>query len=190
MKKINLLFFILLSFVLGSVAQSGNSNLPPVDKSPMDMSYCPNNYPSLRIQDKANEPLVARVIYSRPQKSGRVIFGGLVEYGKVWRLGANEATEIEFFKHVRIGGKKIARGRYTLYALVNETSWTLIVNKETDIWGAFKYDIKKDVVRVEVPVQKNDEIIESLAMAFEKTITGADLVIAWDNVKVLLPIIF
>ena len=65
----------------------------------------------------------ARVIYGRPQKAGRPFFGpgGLVDYGQVWRLGANEATEIEFFESVRIGGKKIAKGRYTLYAVVNET---------------------------------------------------------------------
>ena len=148
------------------------------------MSYYPGNFPVLKIQDKITEPLVCRVVYSRPQKEGRIIFGGLVEYGKVWRLGANEATEIEFFKHVRIGGKKISRGRYTLYALVNENSWTIIVNKETDTWGAFKYNPLKDVVRVEVPVQKTDSIVESLALVFEKTTTGINLVVAWDMLKV------
>ena len=156
----------------------------------MDMSYYPTNYPVQKMQDKITEPLVARVIYSRPQKSGRAIFGDLVKYGEVWRLGANEATEVEFFKTVRIGGKKVSRGRYTLYALVNETSWTIIVNKETDIWGAFKYDIKKDLVRVTVPVQKTDAVIESLVMAFDKTTAGCNLVIAWDNVKASLPITF
>lgn len=190
MKKINTAFFALLFFTVSLPAQSGNNNLPPLDKSPMDMSYYPDNFPMLKIQDKITEPLVARVIYSRPQKSGRVIFGGLVEYGMVWRLGANEATEIEFFKPVRIGGKKIPKGRYTLYALVNENSWTFIVNKETDIWGAFKYDAKKDICRIEVPVQKTDELVEVLAMVFEKTSGGADLVIAWDNVKAALPINF
>src|SRR6476620_3840718 len=84
-------------------AQLNSSNLPPLDKSPMDMSYYPVNYPILKIQDKATEPLLARVIYGRPQKNGRVIFGELVEYGKIWRLGANEATEIEFYKDVKIG---------------------------------------------------------------------------------------
>lgn len=152
------------------------------------MSYYPSNYPVLKIQDKLTEPLVARVVYSRPQKAGRVIFGGLVKYGEVWRLGANEATELELFKHARIGGKRVAKGRYTLYAIVNENSWTIIVNKETDTWGAFKYDAKKDIVRVNVPVQKISEPVESLAMAFEKTSTGFSLVIAWDTVKVAMPI--
>lgn len=154
------------------------------------MSYYPANYPVLKIQDKITEPVVARVIYSRPQKSGRVIFGGLVKYGEVWRVGANEATEIEFYKHVKIGGKKIARGRYTLYAIVSDSSWTFIINKETDTWGSFKYDIKKDVVRVEVPVQKADAVIESLAMQFEKTNSGCNLIVAWDTIKVSLPVTF
>jgi Protein of unknown function (DUF2911) len=108
----------------------------------------------------------------------------------LWRMGANEATEIEFFKHVRIGGKKIPRGRYTLYALVNETSWTIIINKETDTWGSFKYDPKKDFAKVEVPVQKTDAIIESLSMMFEKTSNGCNLTIVWDNTKVSLPVTF
>jgi Protein of unknown function (DUF2911) len=187
MKKIILSFITLLSAV-GVFAQSGS--LPPLDKSPMDMSYYPANYPLLKINDKITEPLTARVIYSRPQKAGRTLFGELVEYGKVWRMGANEATEIEFYKPVKIGGKKIAKGRYTLYAIVNETSWTIIVNKDTDIWGAFKYDPKKDIVRVEVPVQKNNEIVEALTMAFENATSGIRLIIAWDMVKVALPIYF
>jgi hypothetical protein len=185
MKKLTITLLI-LSFTLISAAQAGNA--PALDKSPMDMSYYPLNYPVLKIQDKITEPLIARVIYSRPQKAGRLIFGGLVKYGEVWRLGANEATEIEFFKNVRIGGKKIARGRYTLYAIASETSWTIIINKDTDTWGAFKYDPKKDVARIEVPVQKNNEFIENLAMFFEKNNTVIQLVFAWDLVKVALPI--
>jgi len=184
-KKITL--FVSLLFAGTLLAQT---SLPALDKSPMDISYYPNNYPVLKIQDKANEPLVARVVYSRPQKAGRIIFGGLVEYGKVWRTGANEATEIEFFRQVRIGGKKIGKGRYTLYALINETSWTIIINKDTDTWGAFKYNPKRDVTRIEVPVLKNNDAVESLAMVFEKTITGINLIIAWDMVKVALPITF
>jgi hypothetical protein len=153
----------------------------------LDISYFPVNYPVLKIQDKVSEPLEARVIYSRPQKAGRPIFGGLVKFGELWRMGANEATEIEFFKPVRIGGKRVAKGRYTLYAIVNETSWTIIINKDTDTWGAFKYNPKKDVVRTMVTIQKSDSMLESLAMNFEKTATGFNLLIGWDNVKVAVP---
>ncbi|MCZ2458457.1 MAG: DUF2911 domain-containing protein [Chitinophagales bacterium] len=185
-------FFFLMLFVLatGYVFAQQEQSIPPLDKSPMDMSYFPNNYPLQKIQGKATEPLLARVIYSRPQKSGRVIFGDLVEYGKVWRLGANEATELELFKHARIGDKKIPKGRYTLYAIPYENKWTIIVNKETDVWGAFKYDPKKDIVRVDVPVEKINDMVDAFTMSFEKRTDGANLVIVWDRIKATLPIIF
>ena len=64
----------------------------------------------------------------------------------------------------------------------------MILNKDTDIWGAFKYDAKKDIVRTDVPVQKTDETVESMSMWFEKTSSGISLVIAWEQVKVSLPI--
>ncbi len=124
MKKIIIaLGFVILTHSL--MAQTSVSSVavkaPALDKSPMDMAYFPNNYPVLKIQDKISAPLIARVIYSRPQKSGRTVFGELVEFGKVWRLGANEATEIEFFRDVRIGNKKILKGKYTMYHIAVAT---------------------------------------------------------------------
>lgn len=184
--------FLLLLIIIFSSApvMYAQTKLPALDKSPMDMSYYPAGYPVLKIQDKITGPLVARVIFSRPQKNGRIIFGELLEYGKVWRLGANEATEIEFFKDVKINNSKIKKGRYTLYSIPYADKWTLIINKETDTWGSFKYDSKKDLLRVDVSVQKQTEIAEEFVMVFDKTLTGADLVIVWDDIKLNLPIIF
>jgi hypothetical protein len=181
-------FSSVIAAIFFSMATVAQSSLPAVDKSPMDISYYPNNYPVLKIQDKATEPLMTRVVYSRPRKEGRTIFGGLVEYGQVWRLGANEATELEFYRPVNIGGKKVAKGRYTLYAIVNENSWTFIINKETDTWGSFKYNAAKDVVRVNVPVQKIPETVEALSMSFEKVNGNINLIVAWENVKTSLPV--
>lgn len=186
MKKI-FFAFAFAGFVFTASAQNG-MKMPPVDKSPMDMAYFPVNYPVLKIQDKATEPLLARVIYSRPQKAGRTTFGELVEYNSVWRLGANEATEIEFYRDVKIGGKKVPKGKYTLYAIANPSEWTVIVNKDTDTWGAFKYNEKKDVLRTTVPVQKGDAPVEAFTMTFEKAVGGANLLMAWDEVRVVLPI--
>ena len=182
--------FILVVFAFFITAAGAQTKFPPIDKSPMDMSYCPNGYPVLKIQDKITDPLVARVIFSRPQKNGRMIFGELLEYGKVWRLGANEATEIEFFQTVRINDKKIKKGRYTLYCIPYADKWTLIVNKETDTWGSFKYDEKKDYVRIDVPVMKQPDILDAFVMAFEKSTTGSNLLIAWDDIKVSVPIVY
>ena len=184
-------FLLIVSICCFSICTgTAQTKLPPVDKSPMDMSYYPNSYPVLKIQDKATEPLMTRVIYSRPQKNGRVIFGDLLEYGKVWRLGANEATEIEFYQNAKINNIKIKKGRYTLYCIPYTDKWTFIVNKETDTWGSFKYDAKKDIVRMDVPIQKQTEMTEEFVMAFEKAAMGTNLIVAWEDVKVSLPIIF
>ena len=191
--------FLFLGFASKAQTQSINTSaitsvqqptkVPALDKSPMDMSYFPADYPILKTQNKATTPPIARVIYSRPQKDNRVIFGQLVEYGKVWRLGANEATEIEFFKDVTIGGKKVLKGRYTLYAIPTETKWTIIFNKDTDTWGAFVYDDKKDVLRTDVSVQPLATPVDAFSMSFNKNDKGMDLFIAWDNASVTLPII-
>jgi hypothetical protein len=175
--------------MLGSVALQAQTPLPPLDKSPMDMSYYPVNYPILKIQHKADAPLIARVIYGRPQKNNRVIFGDLVPYHSVWRLGANEATEIEFFRDVKIGNKKVPKGEYTLYAIPDTSEWTLILNKETDTWGAFDYDAKKDLLRVNVPVKKMSEIADVLTICFEgKEKNNTELCMTWDDRQALLPI--
>ena len=163
--------------------------VPALDKSPMDMSYFPSDYPILKTQNKVTTPPIARVVYSRPQKDNRAIFGQLVEYNKVWRLGANEATEIEFFKDVTIADKKVSKGRYTLYAVPTESKWTIILNKDTDTWGAFVYDEKKDILRTDVPVQSLTTPVEVFSMNFNKTDKGMDLFIGWDNVSVSLPIL-
>ena len=184
-----LLTIALLALGLQPSAQMNSTKLPSLDKSPMDISYYPTNYPILKIQDKLTEPLVMRLIYSRPQLNGRKAFGELREMGKIWRLGANEATEIEFFKDVKIDGRKIKKGRYTVYAIPFADLWTIILNKETDTWGDFKYDQSKDVIRVNVTADKN-EITEAHTMIFEKSSGGANLLIYWDDVKVTLPISF
>ncbi len=189
----NFLFTLLLAtFAIFASAQTQVATkikLPALDKSPMDIAYYPNNFPVLKIQDKATEPLVARVIYSRPQKDNRIVFGELIEYNSIWRLGANEATEIELFRDVKVGGKKLLKGRYTLYAIPTATQWTIIFNKDTDIWGAFKYDAKKDALRVDVPVTKLTDVVEAFTINFNKTSSGAELQISWDDVSILLPLV-
>jgi hypothetical protein len=185
MKKI----VVIAGLLMGTFLTNAQSKSPNLDSSPLDISYYPIDYPVLKIQDKATEPLIARVVYSRPQKKGRKLFGDLVTYGQIWRLGANEATELEFFQDVKIDNKKIKKGRYTLYALVDEDKWTLIINKETDTWGAFRYDSTKDVLRTTVPVEKQSNITESFSIAFQKVKKndkGTDMVITWDDLLVRL----
>lgn len=162
--------------------------VPALDQSGMDMSYYPVNYPILKIQDKVTEPLVARIMYSRPQKNGRTVFGQLVEFDAVWRMGANEATEIEFYKDVLFLGKLVPKGRYTLYSIPGLAKWTVIINKDTDTWGSFIYDQKKDVVRVEVLAEKIPETIEYFSLYFEKASNGFNMIAAWENIMISVPI--
>src|ERR1700712_1571650 len=149
-----------LCFLVASSSAFSQDSIPPLDKSPMDMSYLPVNYPVLRVQHQATDPLIARVIYGRPQRNNRKIFGDLVPYKSVWRLGANEATEIEFFRDVKINGKKLPKGRYTIYAIPDSSQWTMILNKDTDTWGAFGYDQRKDFLRQDIPVRKRKDAVD------------------------------
>jgi Protein of unknown function (DUF2911) len=157
-----------------------------LDKSPMDMSYSPNAFPIMKFQGKAAGTPNARVVYSRPQKRGRSIFGGEVRFNEIWRMGANENTEIEFFKDATFGGKKIAKGRYTIFCIPAADSWTIIVNKDADNWGNFNYNVKKDVARFSVPVQKTDPV-ENFTMYFDAV---NNLLIMWDDVKIAIPVSF
>ena len=181
-------FFVMAVLFLGNAQAQPNTSIPSIDKSPMDMSTYPAGYPLLKIQDKIAEPLVARVIYSRPLKSNRTIFGSLLEYNTVWRFGANENTEIEFFKDVTINKTKIKKGKYSLFAIPTLDKWTIIFNKDLNTWGSFKYDAGKDVLRVNVPVQKTTEIAEAFYIYLEKIQNGFSLNAGWDDVKISLPI--
>ncbi len=184
MKKIVL---VLAITALGLVA-TAQQKPTELDKSPMDMSYWPKDYPILKMSGKSKDIPTARILYGRPQKNGRDIFGGINKYNEIWRLGANEATEIEFFKNVKIADKPVAKGRYTLFCIPQENKWTIIISKDNFSWGSFTYDAKKDLLRTDITIEKNPETVEALTMYFEETKKGANLIIMWDDIKAALPI--
>lgn len=161
----------------------------PIDVSPMDMSYFPVDYPKLKMAGDIGTPPVIRLIYSRPHLQGRKLFQNLLKYGEPWRLGANEATEIEFYRNVSIQGKKISAGRYVLYSIPEENKWTIVLNTNIDTWG-LKIDASKDIQRFEIPIAHNNPRLEYLTMIFERTNFGAELIIGWDDVLGRLPIEF
>jgi hypothetical protein len=166
-----------------------------VDKSPMDVSYYPVNFPTLLMSGATIDSLVARVFYSRPQKNGRKIFGNepppkyVQQYGTYWRLGANESTEIEFFKPVSINDKKIPKGRYSMYCIPYETKWVIVLNTNLYSWGLHA-DTAKDFAKIEIPAQKLNRDIEFFTMAFEQAPGGANLIMAWDDIKATLRVTF
>ena len=152
----------------------------PVDVSPMDMSYWPADYPKLHMAGQLKTPPLARVIYSRPQLQGRKIFPEILQYEQLWRLGANEATELQLFKDAEVEGQPIKAGRYTLYCIPHPESWTLIFNTTTDTWG-LREEHSTDFARVEVPVTQSALELEHFTMVFLEKETQAELFIGWGN---------
>lgn len=151
---------------------------PELDASPADISY-------LREGDRRS-PVVAKVVYSRPQKKGRTMFGDKEPYGKVWRVGANETTEIKLYKPVTFGDKQLAAGTYSLYAIPNKTEWTIIFNSKLDTWGAYEYDQSKDVARITVPATTGDKDVEAFTLMFE----DKNMILAWEKTIVKVPVKF
>ena len=175
--------------MLAFASAQAQYKFPAIDASVADIAY----YPVGGVV--AGKPLQVKVIYSRPLKKGREIFGatGLQPYGKVWRVGANELTEIKFYQPVTIGGKNIAAGNYSLFAIPDKDNWTIIINGTLDKWGLF-YDRdnfkEKDIVRVQVPVKTLTDVVEAMAITFTPLPGGANMVIGWDKTAVEVPITF
>ena len=127
------------------------------------------------------------VTYGRPYKNDREIFGGLEKYGKVWRLGADEATTINFASDAKFAGKSVKAGTYTMFAIPNENEWTIILNSQPGQWGAYSYEKNKDkdVEKVTVPVKKLEKAVEQLTIRFA---SNNNMVIEWDKTQVEVPI--
>jgi tetratricopeptide (TPR) repeat protein len=127
--------------------------------------------------------------YHRPNIKGRRIFGDLIPYGKIWRTGANAATQIHFDRSVSIGGKSLGPGTFALYTIPGPDKWTWIINQDTSLWGTNGYKQALDIVRVEVPVERLAESIQTLDLRFLNVeYDHLDLAFEWDYTRVRLPI--
>jgi hypothetical protein len=174
MKKL-LLFLVVLVALTELQAQK----LPALDKSPSDVAWLP---------PKRKDP-VAKILYARPSKAGRTMIGGTDPYGKVWRLGANESTELVLMKKATFGDKTLEPGNYTMYAIPEKDKWTIIFNKKLNTWGAYEYDQSQDVARIDVPTGKTESEVENFTMVFdEPSGNSSTLFIAWENTLVKVPV--
>ncbi len=127
--------------------------------------------------------------YSRPGVKGRTIFGDLVPYGQVWRMGANHCTVIEFDDAVTFAGKEVKAGTYGLFAIPNKDEWTIIISNQNDLWGSAGYDESKDVARVTVKSEKVPHTIETMTIDFNDfKDNGATLAIMFENTAVKIPV--
>ncbi len=128
--------------------------------------------------------------YSRPGVKGRVIWGELVPYDKVWRTGANEATTISFGDTVLFEGQKLNPGTYMLATIPSKDEWTIIINAKKDLWGAFGYDEKDDILRVKVKPQEA-EFTERMTFDFsDVSDSTATIELRWEKLKVPFHIAF
>jgi hypothetical protein len=124
------------------------------------------------------------IVYGRPYtkdpKSGekRKIWGGLVPFGQVWRMGANEATTLTTDKEITIGGSAVAAGSYTMFLLPSESGAKLIVNKQTGQWGT-KYDEKQDLARIDMKKEAATKPVDQFTIAVD----GSTLKLMWEDVQ-------
>ncbi|MFK8057064.1 MAG: DUF2911 domain-containing protein [Saprospiraceae bacterium] len=128
----------------------------------------------------------ARVVYSQPMLRGRQMLGDQVSYGKVWRAGANEATELFTTAPLEFEGQKLPAGAYSVFIIPQADKWTIVFNKDLGQWGAYSYDKSHDALRVDVPVKKNRDAYEAYTMFFEK----GNLVMTWGTTRVEMPVVF
>ncbi|MFP4092973.1 MAG: DUF2911 domain-containing protein [Cyclobacteriaceae bacterium] len=128
------------------------------------------------------------VNYGSPGKRGRVLWNGLVSYDQIWVSGSHWATAVTFGEDVRVNGTEVSAGMYAFYTIPGREEWTLILNKNYDQHLADDYSKAEDVVRVNVPAENLDEVVQRLTYEVEETAPGqGELSLMWDQTKVSLP---
>lgn len=159
-------FFAFFLFACVSLELRAQVTLPPVS-------------PRATLTQKIGLTAVS-VNYSRPSVGGRKIFGDLVPYGQVWRTGANQSTKITFADNVTLEGNRVPAGKYALYTIPGDQQWTIIIHRDTTLWGSDKYDSKNDLMRFNVPAQKSNENVEAFTIDFTNyTQNSADIELLW-----------
>ena len=134
------------------------------------------------------------VVYSRPYKKDRLIFGSeedgaLVPFGKYWRTGANAATTFETSSDILFNGEKLKAGKYALFTFPYENNWTVSLSSESDVFFAIAQpDPKLDVLKTEVPVKRSENLIEQFTVEFTKDSLGVNMTLAWEKTLVSIPL--
>ena len=132
---------------------------------------------------------MVKINYSSPSVKGRKIWGDLVPYDKAWRLGANEATVFQTDKPIKVEGKDLPAGKYTLFAIPGEKEWQIIFNSQVGQWGIKRsgeanYDPANNVLTVNVKPKKSATMNERLVY----DVNGKGVDIKWENLEVPIAI--
>ena len=144
----------------------------------------PQPSPTATITQKVGVSNIS-VEYSRPGAKEREIFGGLVSYGKMWRTGANKATKITFNENCVFGGAKVKKGSYSLFTIPGEKEWTVVLNKNTELWGVGEYDEKNQVCSIVSKAIETKDFTESFTIDFGTFQSfSAIMSLKWANTKI------
>ena len=144
----------------------------------------PQPSPTATITQKVGVSNIS-VEYSRPGAKEREIFGGLVRYGKMWRTGANKATKITFDENCVFGGAKVKKGSYSLFSIPGDKEWTVVLNKNTELWGVGEYDEKNQVCSIVAKVIETKDFTESFTIDFGTFQSfSAIMSLKWANTKI------
>lgn len=177
MKKFTHLTKAVFALLLFLTYHANAQEFKGLDTSPMDAVSYPT---SSKVTDK-----LIKIVYSRPQLKERTL-SQLAPNGKVWRTGANEATDIILYKDMKIDGKEIKTGEYSLFTIPGDSEWTIILNKDINVWGAYSYNEAHDVIRVKAPVTTSNESLEAFSITFDKNGT---MYLGWGTVRVAVPFV-
>ena len=169
-----------LLFIAGLVLATGLFAQAPAPK----LAF-PDASPAATVKQRVGLTDI-EINYNRPGMKGRVIFGGLVPYGEVWRTGANTATKISFSTDVKLNGTAVPAGTYELFTIPGKDEWTVIIHKNMSQWGSYAYDMKNDVARISAkPAAAMMNSVESFSIGFSDLHNdSASLNLSWEKTRV------
>ena len=137
--------------------------------------------------------LTVSITYSRPSVRNRLIFGpgdqeALQPYGKYWRLGANESTEVTFSRDVTFNGSNVKAGSYRMYAVPGPEEFEIYLNSELGQWGAFEPNHELDILQTRVPVENSNSHVEQFTISLPVGDSGIDIVCEWNDIRFVIPV--
>jgi hypothetical protein len=186
---------LVLPALLGTVAPASAQDLHP-SRRPSPVGIAKRHVGDVYV----------KVTYGRPYMRGRDIFGPpgdtityLVPFGEVWRTGANEATELTTTGALMVGGSRLEAGTYAIFTEPGPDSWSIHVSPQLGLDGTNRfdeatgefvpgYDPEQDVLRLDVPTDRTDDVVDQFTIELDGTSTGADLVLSWERTRIRIPI--
>ena len=174
MKKLSFITTIAFAFVMLLSTNVNAQKFSGLDVSPLDLASYSSKEAGTMI----------KVFYSRPQLKGRTVGTDLAPYGKMWRTGANDATEIIFFTDAKLGNTTVKAGTYSLFTIPGEKEWTIIISSDTNHQATSGYKESNEVARTTVPVTTGDDSLEAFSITFDENGT---MHMGWGKIRVAVP---